>query len=99
MAERWNGRDDVELRRLHRLLVQRAALERWALRETTEELQSAADGFVRVGTLAVHLARKYWLPVGALAALALFKRQPALRLVRTGLTIWQTARLLRAPRR
>lgn len=99
MFSRWNGRDAIELGRLRRLLIQRAALERWALRDTTEDLQDTGDRIVHVGAVAVGVVRKYWLPIGALVGLALFKRAgSALRLARIGLTIWQASRLLRAAR-
>ena len=100
MASRWNGRDAVELERLCQLLIVRAALERRALQGATEDMQMATDGIVRVGGIVVSLVRRFWLPLGALAAAGLFKRLgPALRLARTGLAIWQTARLVRAARR
>ena len=100
MASRWNGRDAMQLERRRQLLIVRAALERSALQGATEDMQMAADGIVRVGGIVVTLVRRFWLPLGALAAAGLFKRLgPALRLVRTGLAIWQTARLVRAGRR
>ena len=100
MASRWNGRDAVELERLRQLLIVRAALERRALQGATEDMQMATDGIIRVGGIVVSLVRRFWLPLGALAATGLFKRLgPALRLARTGLAIWQTARLVRAARR
>ena len=100
MASRWNGRDAVELERLRQLLIVRAALERSALKEATEDMQMATDVVLRVGGFVVGLVRRFWLPLGALAAAGLFKRLgPALRLARTGLAIWQTARLVLAARR
>ena len=99
MGSRWSGRDAVELDRLSQLLIVRAALERSALQGATEDMQMAADGIVRIGGFVVTLVRRFWLPLGALAAAGLFKRLgPALRLARTGLAIWQTARLVRAAR-
>jgi hypothetical protein len=100
MASRWNGRDAVELERRRRLLILRAALERSALQGATEDMQMATDRIVRVGGIVVTLVRRFWLPLGVLAAAGLFNRLgPMLWVARTGLAIWQTARLVRAGRR
>jgi hypothetical protein len=93
-------RNAAELAQLRELLIQRAALERYALRATTEELQAASDGIVRIAATAVELVRRFWLPLGALAVAAMFRRVgPVLRVARTALTLWQTARLLRPTHR
>src|SRR5262245_5285356 len=64
-------RDAVELARLREQLVQRAVLERYALRETTADLQAAGDGIVRIAVTTVGLVRRFWLPLTALTAMAL----------------------------
>ena len=100
MASSWNSRDSVELERLRRSLIERAALERLALQGATEDLQAASDRIVGIAVTVVTLVRRYWLPVGMIAAASLFKPlRPALRLAQTGLAIWQVARQLRGLRR
>jgi hypothetical protein len=89
-------RNALELERCRRVLIARAALERAAMREATEDLQIATDRIARIATMGISLARRYWLPAGVLLAGSLFKRtRPVLRAARTGLALWQTVRLLR----
>ena len=98
MASLPTGAADLE--RCRRVLIARAELERLAMRDATEELQIASDRIARIATMGISLARRYWLPVGLLLAGGLFKRaRPVLRMARTGLALWQTARLLRNARR
>jgi len=81
-------------------LVARAALERAAIRDATQDLQIASERIARIAIGGVTLVRRYWLPVGVLLAGGLFKRtRPFLKMARTGLAVWQTVRLLRAARR
>jgi hypothetical protein len=90
----------AQLERCRRVLIARAALEREAMRDATEEMQIATDRMARIATVGISLVRRYWLPAGVLAASLLFKRaRPVLRAAQTGLAIWQTARLLRNARR
>ncbi|HEV8389589.1 MAG TPA: hypothetical protein VGQ35_07090 [Dongiaceae bacterium] len=90
----------ADLEQCRRVLIARAALERHAMRDATENLQIATDRIARIATLGISLVRRYWLPAGVLLASVLFKRaRPVLRAARTGLAIWQTARLLRNARR
>ena len=94
------GSNAVELERCRQVLIARAALERHAIRATTEELQEASDRFARVAIVGIRLVRRYWLPAGVLIAGAFFKRvRPMLRAAQTGLAVWQTVRLLRQARR
>ena len=77
-------------------LITRAALERAAVRDATQDLQIASERIARIAIVGVTLMRRYWLPVGVLLAGGLFKRtRPFLRMARTGLAVWQTVRLLR----
>lgn len=95
-AEPASRRDAAELARLRAQLIQRAALERYALREPAAGLQAAGDGVVRAAGVAVGLVRRFWLPLGVLMVAGLFTRLgPALRVARMGLAVWQVARLLR----
>ena len=90
------GSSTVELERCRQVLIARAAFERHAMRETTEELQDATDRFARIAIVGVRLVRRYWLPAGVLLAGTLFKRvRPVLRAAQTGLAVWQTVRLMR----
>ena len=90
----------AELERHRRLLTARAELERDAIRVATEDLQLASDRIARIAIVGVSLVRRYWLLASVLAAGALFKRgRPMLRIVQTGVAIWQTVRLLRIARR
>jgi hypothetical protein len=90
----------LELERCRRVLIARADLEREAMRDATEDLQAATDRIARIATIAISLARRYWLPAGVLLAGTLFKRtRPLLRAAQTGLALWQTARMLRNARR
>ena len=82
------------------MLIARAELERQAMRDATADLQESTERIARIATIGVGLVRRYWLPVGVLLAGGLFKRtRPVLRMAKTGLAIWQTARLLRNARR
>ena len=85
-----------ELERARQALIARAALERHAMGEATQDLQIATDRIARFAIIGIRLVRRYWLPAGLLLAGGLFKRtRPVLRLARTGLALWQTVRLLR----
>ena len=78
------------------ILVARAALERAAIRDATQDLQIASERIARIAVVGVTLVRRYWLPVGVLLAGGLFKRtRPILKMARTGLAVWQAVRLLR----
>lgn len=78
------------------LLIARAALERQAMREATQDLQLASERLARIAMIGMSLIRRYWLPAGLLLAGGMFKRaRPFLRMARTGLAVWQTVRLLR----
>ena len=86
----------ADLRASRELLIARAALERTALRDATQDLQIASERIARIAVVAVSVLRRYWLPAGLLLAGGLFKRaRPFLRMARTGLAVWQTVRLLR----
>jgi len=92
--------DAAELARCRRVLMARAQLERHAMQDATEDLQEASDRFARIAIVGIRLVRRYWLPGGVVLIGAMFKRaRPALRAARTGLALWQTARLLRNARR
>ena len=79
------------LDRYRRRMVERAELERAAMRAATEDLQLATDHVARIAIVGVRLARCCWLVAGAL-----FKRErPMLRMARTVLVIWRTMHLLR----
>lgn len=100
VAKFGKRRDAAQLARLRELLTQRAALERYALQETTADLQAASHGVVRIAVTAVGLVRRFWLPLSALAVAGLFRRLgPALRVARIGLSVWQVVRMLRDVRR
>jgi hypothetical protein len=78
------------------MLVARAADERQAMRDATAELQAATERCARIAVIGMRLVRRYWLPVGVLAASGLLKRaRPILRAAQTGLVLWQTVRMLR----
>jgi hypothetical protein len=90
----------AELKRCREALVARAALERVAMRDATQDLQVAGERIARTVVTGIALVRRYWLPAGILLAVGLFKRtRPVLRAARTGLVVWQTVKLLRAARR
>jgi len=90
----------AELRQRREALVMRAALERAALRDATQDLQIAGDRVARIALTAVTLIRRYWLPLGLIAAATFSRRvRPLLRIARTGLVVWQAVRLLRDARR
>lgn len=89
-----NGTADLKARR--EILIARAALERAAMRDATQDLQIASERIARIALAGVTLMRRYWLPAGLLLAGSLFKRaRPTLKMARTGLAVWQTVRLLR----
>jgi hypothetical protein len=81
------------------MLQERAAVERMSLAGATEDLQDATDRIARVAVAVVTVGRRFWLPVAAVAAAGLYRRVgPVLRLARTGLTIWQIAKMVRTAR-
>ena len=89
----------AELRRNRDLLIARAGLEREAMRDATQDFQIASERIARIAVTGITLVRRYWLPASLLLAGGLFKRaRPVLRMARTALTVWQAAKLLRAPR-
>ena len=89
----------AELKRNRELLIARAALEREAMRDATQDLQVASERIARIAVTGITLVRRYWLPASLLLAGSMFKRvRPVLRMARTALTVWQAAKLLRAPR-
>ena len=93
-------RSAAELRRMRHMLRERAAIERMSLAGATEDLQDATDRIARIATAVIAVGRRYWLPIAAVAASGLFRRLgPIMRLARTGLTVWQVARMIRAARR
>jgi len=78
------------------MLIARAALERAAIRDATQDLQIASERIARIAVVGVSLVRRYWVPAGLLLAGGLFKRaRPFLKMARTGLAVWQAVRLLR----
>jgi hypothetical protein len=86
----------ADLKASREILIARAALERTAIRDATQDLQIASERIARIAVVGVSLLRRYWLPAGLLLAGGLFKRtRPFLRMARTGLAVWQTVRLLR----
>jgi hypothetical protein len=86
----------AELEARREMLVARAALEREAVRDATQDLQIASERIARIAIAGVTLVRRYWLPIGVVLAGGLFKRtRPLLRFLRTGLAVYQTVRLLR----
>jgi hypothetical protein len=90
----------AELERCRQVLMARAALERHAMRATTEELQDAGDRLGRIAVIGIRIVRQYWLPAGVLLGGMLFKRvRPLVRAAQTGLAVWQTVRMLRDARR
>lgn len=90
----------ADLKACRELLIARAALERVAIRDATQDLQIASERIARIVVVGVALVRRFWLPLGVLLAGGLFKRaRPFLRMARTGLAVWQAVRMLRAARR
>lgn len=86
----------ANLKASREMLIARAALERAAIRDATQDLQIASERIARIAAVGVSLLRRYWLPAGLLMAGGLFKRaRPFLKAARTGLAVWQTVRLLR----
>ncbi|MBA4099526.1 MAG: hypothetical protein C0484_22480 [Rhodospirillum sp.] len=86
----------ADLNASREVLIARAALERAAIRDATQDLQIASERIARIAIVGATLVRRYWLPVGLLLAGGLFKRtRPFLKMARTGLAVWQTVRLLR----
>jgi hypothetical protein len=93
------GATAAELRRNRELLIARAALEREAMRDATQDFQIASERIARIAVTGISLVRRYWLPASLLLAGGLFKRaRPIFRMARTALAVWQAAKLLRAPR-
>ena len=89
-----------DLRACREVLIARAALERAAIRDATQDMQIASERIARIAVVGIALLRRYWLPLGVLLAGGLFKRaRPFLKMARTGLAVWQTVRVLRAARR
>jgi hypothetical protein len=97
MSRRAAARSSAaDLRVSREMLVARAALERAAIRDATQDLQIASERIARIAVGGISLLRRYWLPAGLLLAGGMFKRaRPFLRMARTGLAVWQTVRLLR----
>ena len=97
MSRRAAARSSAaDLRVSREMLVARAALERAAIRDATQDLQIASERIAHIATVGISLLRRYWLPAGLLLAGGVFKRaRPFLRMARTGLAVWQTVRLLR----
>lgn len=97
MSRRAAGRNvTADLTASRELLVARAALERMAIREATQDLQIASERIARIAIVGMSLIRRYWLPAGLLLAGSMFRRtRPLLRMARTGLAVWQTVRMLR----
>jgi hypothetical protein len=97
MSRRAAARSSAaDLRVSREMLVARAALERAAIRDATQDLQIASERIARIAVGGISLLRRYWLPAGLLLAGGVFKRaRPFLRMARTGLAVWQTVRLLR----
>jgi hypothetical protein len=97
MSRRAAGRSSAaELKARREMLVMRAALERQAIRDATQDLQIASERIARIAVVGVRLLRRYWLPIGVVLAGGLFSRaRPFLRFFRTGLAVYQTVRLLR----
>ncbi len=97
MSRRVAARSSAaDLRASRELLIARAALERAAIRDATQDLQIASERIARIAVVGISLLRRYWLPAALLLAGGMFKRtRPFLRMARTGLAVWQTVRLLR----
>jgi hypothetical protein len=97
MSRRVAARSSAaDLRASREILIARAALERAAIRDATQDLQIASERIARIAVVGISLLRRYWLPAGLLLAGGLFKRaRPFLKMARTGLAVWQTVRLLR----
>ena len=90
------GSNAAELERCRRILIARAEFEREAMQEATQDLQIASDRIARIAIVTIRLVRRFWLPLGVLAVGSVFKRaRPMLRAAQTGLTLWQTVRMLR----
>lgn len=96
MSRRVAARSSADLRASREMLIARAALERAAIRDATQDLQIASERIARIATVGISLVRRYWLPAGLLLAGGVFRRaRPFLRMARTGLAVWQAVRLLR----
>jgi hypothetical protein len=86
----------ANLKARREMLIARAALERAAIRDATQDLQIASERIARIAVTGISLLRRYWLPAGLLLAGGLSRRaRPFLRMARTGLAVWQAVRLLR----
>jgi hypothetical protein len=97
MSRRVAARSSAaDLRASREILIARAALERAAISDATQDLQIASERIVRIAVVGISLLRRYWLPAGLLLAGGMFKRaRPFLKAARTALAVWQTVRLLR----
>jgi hypothetical protein len=97
MSRRAAARSSAaDLRASRELLIARAALERAAIRDATQDLQIASERIARIAVVGISLLRRYWLPAGLLLAGGMFRRaRPFLKMARTGLAVWQAVRLLR----
>jgi hypothetical protein len=86
----------ADLKASREMLIARAALERAAIRDATQDLQIASERIARIAVVGIKLVRRYWLPISVVLAGGLFKRaRPFLRFFRTGLAVYQTVRLMR----
>ena len=96
MSRRAAARSSAaDLRVSREMLVARAALERAAIRDATQDLQIASERIARIAVVGISLLRRYWLPAGLLLAGGMFRRaRPFLKMARTGLAVWQAVRLL-----
>ena len=96
MSRRAAARSSAaDLRASRELLIARAALERAAIRDATQDLQIASERIARIAVVGISLLRRYWLPAGLLLAGGMFRRaRPFLKMARTGLAVWQAVRLL-----
>ena len=96
MSRNVAARSSASLKAQREMLIARAALERAAIRDATQDLQIATERIARIAVVGISMVRRYWLPAGLLLAVGLFKRaRPFLKMARTGLAVWQTLRLLR----
>ena len=96
MSRRAAARSSAaDLRASRELLIARAALERAAIRDATQDLQIASERIARIAVVGISLLRRYWLPAGLLLAGCMFRRaRPFLKMARTGLAVWQAVLLL-----
>jgi hypothetical protein len=96
MSRNVAARSSASLKAQREMLIARAALERAAIRDATQDLQIASERIAHIAVVGISMIRRYWLPAGLLLVGSLFKRaRPFLKMARTGLAVWQTVRLLR----